>query len=56
MEEGRNIFKILTGKPTAPQGRLRRRWKVNIRNNLKQKGMNMRNWEILLAQLGLMGF
>ena len=33
MEEGRNAFKILTGKPTGkrPLGRPRRRWEDNIR-------------------------
>ena len=33
MEEGRSVFKILTGTPIGkrPLGRLRRRWKDNIR-------------------------
>ena len=33
MEESRNAFKILTGKPTGkrPLGRPRRRWEGNIR-------------------------
>ena len=37
MEEGRSAFKILTGKPTGkrPLGRLRRRWKDNIKIELK---------------------
>jgi hypothetical protein len=37
MEEGRNTFKIVTGKLTGkiPLGRPRRRWKDNIRLDLK---------------------
>ena len=43
--EGRSAFKILTGKPTGkrPLGRPRRRWKDNIRMNLKEIGINTRN-------------
>ena len=39
MEEGRSIFKILTGKPIGerPLGRRRRRWEDNIR-------MDLGNW------------
>ena len=38
MEEGRNTFKILTGKPTGkkPLGSTLRRWKNNIRMDLKR--------------------
>ena len=45
MEEGRSVFKILTGKPTGkrPLGRPRRRWE-DIRMNLKEIGINTRNW------------
>ena len=37
MEEGRSVFKILTGKPTGkrPLGRPRRRWEDNIRMDLE---------------------
>ena len=37
MEEGRSVFKILTGKPTGkrPLGRPRRRWEDTIRMNLE---------------------
>ena len=45
MEEGRSVFKILSGKPTI-KGSLRRprsRWKDNIRMYLKEIGINMRN-------------
>ena len=42
MKEGRRAFKILTGRP-------RSRWEDNIRMDLKEIGMNMRNW-VHLAQ------
>ena len=41
MEDGRSAFKILTGKPL---GRPRRRWEDNIRMDLQEIGVNMRNW------------
>ena len=46
MEEGRNAFKILTDASAGKRylGRLRRRWEVNIRMNLKEICINMRNW------------
>ena len=46
MEEGRSVFKILTGKPTGkrPLGRPRRRWEDNIRIDLKEISINARNW------------
>ena len=46
MEEGRSAFKILAGKPTGkrPLGRPRHRWKDNIRMDLKEIGINSRNW------------
>jgi hypothetical protein len=46
MKEGRNAFKILTGTPTGKRllGRLKRRWEDNIRMDLKEMGINMRNW------------
>jgi hypothetical protein len=42
MEEGRSVFKILTGKPIEkiPLGRPRRRWKDNISMDLKEIGIN----------------
>ena len=51
MEEARSSFKILTGKPTGKSllGRPRHRWKDNIRIDLKEIGINMRNW-VDLAQ------
>jgi hypothetical protein len=38
MENGRNAFKILAGKPTGkrPLGKPRRRWEDNIRMDLKE--------------------
>ena len=46
MEKGRSAFKILTGKPIGkrPLGRPRRRWEDNIRMDLKEIGINTRNW------------
>ena len=46
MEEGRNAFNILTGKPTGkrPLGRPRRRWEGNIRMDLEERGINVGNW------------
>ena len=46
MEEGRSVFKILTGTPTEkrPLGRPRCRWEDNIRMNFKEIGINTRNW------------
>ena len=44
--EVRNDFKILTGRPIGkrPLGRPRRRWEENIRMDLKEIGINTRNW------------
>ena len=46
MEEGRSAFKMLRGKPTGkrPLGRPRCKWKDNVRVDLKEIGINMRNW------------
>ena len=46
MEEGRNAFKILTGKPTGKRllGRPRHRWEDNIRMDLEEIGINVGNW------------
>ena len=41
MEEGRDAFKILTGKPTGKRpGRSRRKWEDNIRMDLEEIGIN----------------
>ena len=46
MEEGRNAFKILIGKFTGkrPLGRPRRRSEATLRIDLKEIGINTRNW------------
>ena len=47
MEEGTSAFlKILTGKYTGkrPLGRPRRRWEDTIRMDIKEIGINTRNW------------
>jgi hypothetical protein len=46
MEEDRSAFKILTGTPSGkiPLGRPKHRWEDNIRINLKEIGINTRNW------------
>jgi hypothetical protein len=46
MEEGRNAFKILTGKTTGKRrlGRPTRRWDDNIRMDLEEIGINAGNW------------
>ena len=45
MEDGRSVFRILTGTPTErrPLGRSRYRWEDNIRMNFKEIGVNTRN-------------
>jgi hypothetical protein len=46
-----SAFKILTGKPTEnrPLGRPRHRWEDNIRMDLEEIGINVKNW-VDLAQ------
>ena len=46
MEEDRSAFNILTDKPTDKRhlGRSRHRWEDNIRMDLKEIGINTRNW------------
>ena len=46
MEEDRSAFKSLAGKPTGKRllGRPRRRWEDNIRMDIKEIGINTRNW------------
>ena len=46
MEERGSGFKILTGKPTGKRtiGMPRRRWEDNSRMDLKERGINTRNW------------
>ena len=51
IEEGRSAFEILKGKPTGKGilGRHRHRWEDNIRMDLTEVGMNIRDW-VVLAQ------
>jgi hypothetical protein len=51
MEDNRSTFQILTGTPTGkkPLGKPRHRWEDNIRMDLEEIGINIRNW-IDLAQ------
>ena len=46
MKEGRSAFKILTDTPTGKRslGRSWRRWEDKIRIDLKEIGINKRNW------------
>ena len=46
MEESRGVFKMLTGKPKGkrPLGRPRVIWDDNIKMDLKEIGVNTRNW------------
>ena len=46
IEEGRNAFKILTGKSTEKRsrGRPRHRWDDRIRMELKEIDVNTKNW------------
>ena len=46
MEEGRSAFKILKGTPARKRllGRPKRRWEDNIRMDIKEIGINTRNW------------
>ena len=49
MEEDISTFKILSGKPTRkrPLRSPRRRWEENIRMDLKEMGINLKNWVYL---------
>ena len=43
-EEGRDSFNVLTGKPTGKRHLGRRRWKDNIRMDIKEIVINKRKW------------
>jgi hypothetical protein len=46
MEEGRDIYRVLVGKPEGkkPLGRPRRRWEDNIKLDLRGREINRANW------------
>jgi hypothetical protein len=56
MEEDRSAFKMLTSIPAGkiPSGRPSRRWDNNIRMDLKEIGINTKNW-VDFAQDGITG-
>ena len=56
MGEGRSAFKILSGKPEGKRslGRPRRSWEDNIRMDLKEIGINTRNW-VDSVRIGIIG-
>jgi transcription termination factor 2 len=51
MGQVRGFYRVLVGRPEgkSPLGRPRRRWKDNIKMDLKETGINEANW-IQLAQ------
>jgi hypothetical protein len=51
MGERRGVYRVLVVRPEGkrPLGRLRRRWKYNIKIDLRKKGIDGANW-IQLAQ------
>jgi hypothetical protein len=51
MGEGRGVYKVLVGRPESkkPLGRPMRRWKDNIKMDLRETGLDEANW-IRLAQ------
>jgi hypothetical protein len=53
IDEGSSVFKILTGKHTGKIlfGRLRHRLEDNIRMDLKEIGIDMRNWVDLIEDM-----
>jgi hypothetical protein len=51
MGEGRSVYRVLIWRPEGkrPLGRPRRRWKDNIKMDVRERGINGTNW-IRLAQ------
>jgi hypothetical protein len=51
MAEGKGVYRVLVGRPEGkrPLGRPRRRWKYNIKMDLREMGLDEANW-IRLAQ------
>jgi hypothetical protein len=56
MEEGRRAFKILSGTLRGKRslGMPRLRWEDNIRINLKERGINLKDWDYLSQVMGLL--
>jgi hypothetical protein len=54
MGEGRNVYRVLVGRPEGKRslGRPRRRWEDNIKMDLMEIGIDRANW-IQLAQDGI---
>jgi transcription termination factor 2 len=52
MGEGRSVYRVLVGRPEGkrPLGRPRRKWKYNIKMDLRQIAIDGANW-IQLAQI-----
>jgi hypothetical protein len=46
MGEGRSVYRVLVGRPEwkGPQGRPRRRWKDDIKMDLREIGIGEANW------------
>ena len=46
MEEGRDVHRVLVGKPQGrkPLGRQRRRWEDNIKIDLEEVGRGCEHW------------
>jgi hypothetical protein len=46
MGEGRGVYRVLVGRPEGkrPLGRPRRRWKDNIKLDLREIGIDGANW------------
>jgi hypothetical protein len=44
--EGRGVYRVLVGRPAGkrPLGRFRRRWKDNIKLDLREIGIDEANW------------
>jgi hypothetical protein len=51
MGEGRGVYRVLVGRPEGkrPMGRPRRKWEDNMKMDLREMGIEGRNW-IQLAQ------
>jgi hypothetical protein len=56
MVEGRGVYRVLVGRPERrkPLGRPRRRWKDNIKLDLREIGIDGANW-IRLVQDSVQG-